>query len=385
MPDQMTENDKDKDLTPVRPPALVTEKEETPSQAGEDVVASGEEQGELSPREMIYKNHDELHRSSEEASGTIQGYSEEEPNEVLAEGDAELDPPPEALAEGERPPEPQRKKPGPKAQVEVTVNGVTRKVDKTKVDAEGGVEAYQMMVAGQEKLRAIAQRQKNLDDGEADLKRRQEEFENRNLAAPAEDPNQAPELATPVEVQQSKLRLEANEALLDGDVDESARLNALADQALVDAATSNAVQHMETTQQQKDDASRAEAQQRADAQRKAAIEEGTASFAIEFPEIMADTQLLRLADDETVAIATQNPTWTPAQVMQQAGKNVTKWQQDQRQAGAPTSQQSKALEKRSMGTPQAGSQRSPRKPEPKQQTKGDYVAELQRKRGQMAS
>jgi hypothetical protein len=73
--------------------------------------------------------------------------------------------------------------------------------------------------------------------------------------------------------------------------------------------------------------------------------------------------------------------------MAEAGKNVTQWLKDQGKSAAPTqpsTQQQKAAEKRSMGSPQAGSQRSPRKPEPKQQTKSDYVLELQRRRGQTA-
>jgi hypothetical protein len=367
MPNPMTPEDKEKDLEPVRPAAMVTDKDEKiASQSQEGEVPSDEEQRELSPREMIYQKHDELHRPSMPPAG-----ASEEPvlNEPVAKTET-----PEAA--------PQRQKPGPKAQVEVTINGNTRKVDAAKVEAAGGVDAYQMMVAGQEKLRMISQRQKELDDREAAIKLREESP--RTPTAPAEEPRaKSPDLATPVEDHQSNLRQQANEALLDGDTKEAGRLNALADKALVDTASKNAIRHVEQNQR-KEAESRRVRHERAEAEtRKTAIETGTANFAIEYPEIMADKHLLTLADAETVEIARDNPEWTPTQVMQQAGKNVTKLGLKQpAEEVPPVTLNPKAAEKRSMRSPQPGSQRSPRKPQPVQATKSDYVLELQQRRGQ---
>ena len=367
MPDPMLDIDKDKDLQPVRPPVMVTDRDEKALQLENPPVELDTEQREMSPREMIYKKHDELQRPTSA------------PLEVHPE---ELD----ALAEDESNPisDKSRQKPGPKAQVEVTVNGVTRKVDKTKVDAAGGVEAYQMMVAGQEKLRLVAQRQRELDDREADIKRRQKELDDRELAPPKVEASiKRPDLAAPAEDQQSKLRRQANDALLDGDTEESARLNALADENLVTLATNNAVRHVEQTQTQKEAARLRDSEIIEARQREAAIAKGTAEFAIEFPEIMSDANLFSLADEQTVLIAKEHPDWTPSQVIHQAGRNVSKWVSEQGRSAGPSSLQLKAQEKRSMGSPNAGSMRSPRKPEPKQQTSGDYVLELQRKRGQI--
>lgn len=370
------------DVQPARPAVVVSDKDElNTSQMENSGVPSTEEPRELSPREEIYKKHDETHRPSTtpEPDDLANGFAEEQNAEAsVATPDPDTDPELETV---------QRQKPGPKPQVEVTVNGVTRKVDKAKVDAAGGVDAYQMMVASQEKLRMISQRQKELDDREAAFKKQQEEFEQRNLAAPAEDPNRArPEdLATPVEDRQSELRRQANEALLDGDLKEAARLNAQADQILVETASNNAIQHVEQTQKQREEEAIRQANIAAAAKRKAELEAGTANFAIEFPEIMNDRNLFNLADAETMKIVEDHPDWTPTQVMQQAGKNVTKWVQEQGLQNQPDSLQQKALEKRAMSTPTGGSGRSPRKPEPQQQTKGGYVAELQRMRGQLPS
>lgn len=374
MPDPMPIEEKEKIVEPVRPNVVPSKEEEIASQTPNGVVPS-EPEHELSPRELIYKKHDDLHRPSEPAVTPPAEPVEQVPNEPVA-----------LAPEGEPPAEPQRQKPGPKAQVEVTVNGSTRKVDKAKVDAAGGVEAYQMMVAGQEKLRLISQRQKELDDREAALELR--EKEPRPLAAPAEEPIvPSPDLATPVEDQVAELRLKANNALLDGEVEESAKLNASADSLLRKSATQDAIQHVEQNQLQRDEARRVQREKDAAKQRAADIETGTAHFAIEFPEIMADAQLLQLADSQTITISQENPDWTPTQVMQQAGKNVHKWLSDQGATGEPPAEppangNPKALEKRSMRSPQSGSARSPRKPAPKQSTPSDYVQSLKERRGQ---
>ena len=332
MPDQMQLNDKDKDLQPLRPPVEVSDKDELntlPTPNGEVELETLE--GELSPREAIYKNHDTLHRPSTQPNLSTKGYVEEQTEESVAE-DVNLEESEEGV---------QRQKPGPKAQVEVTVNGNTRKVDKAKVDAAGGVEAYQMMVAGQEKLRLISAREKAVRDQEAAFQKRQEEFEKRTLAAPAEEPERPrTDLATSVEDQQSDLRNQAAEALLDGDVKESVRLNALADRALLDAATNNAVRHIETTQREQ------EAMRKAN-ERRAGMEQGIKNFAIDFPELMADKNLMNLADNHTESIVKEHPDWSPSEVMHEAGRTVVKWMADQKKGVTrePTSIELKALEK----------------------------------------
>jgi len=384
MPAPMTVEDKDKDLMPVRPPVMVTDPEEIASQSPNGEVQLRPEERELSPREQIYKNHDELHRPTSVPDPLEDGYvAEPVPTEPVAGDDPTLVRP-EVPVELETPEVVARKKPGPKPQVEVTVNGVTRKVDKEKVDAHGGVEPYQMYVAGQEKLRLLSQREKNLQAGEAELKRQREELSTRPLATPVvEEPAVTPDLA-PVEDQKSKLRRMANDALLEGDTEESARLNAEADELLVNIASQNAIQHMEQTELEKEQARETELANAKLRKRAADIEVGTAQFAIEFPEIMADTQLLQLANAQTVQVETAHPDWSPAEVMHEAGKNVTEWRKTQGNGApaAPTSIQQKAQEKRSMTTPRAGSERSPRKPVPIEPTKGDYVRSLQQRRGQ---
>lgn len=377
MPNAMTPVDKDKDLEPVRPAVEVADKDEKKtSQEGNPVVESGLTNPELSPREMIYKKHDEQHRPVTEVETPETGLDEEQvPKVPVAE--------PELNTELEA--EAQKKKPGPKPQVEVRVNGNTRKVDKAKVDEAGGVEAYQMMVAGQEKLRLISQREKAVKEKEAALEEQRKELEKSTLAAPAEEPAQTqnPDLAAPVEDQQSKLRRKAKEALLDGDVEEADRLDAQADDLLITKASTNAIQHMEQTQAQREETQRIADAKLAAEQRRLAIDAGTADFAIEYPELMRDPHLMRVADSHTDAIVQEHPEWNPSQVMLEAGKRVTDWVKSQGASNAPSSLEQKAQEKRSMVSPQAGSQRSPRKPEPQPQTASSYVQGLQKRRGQI--
>ena len=53
-----------------------------------------------------------------------------------------------------------------------------------------------------------------------------------------------------------------------------------------------------------------------------ALEDGLNRFTQDYPEIASDPDLFALADKRTTGIAEANPTWTPAQVMSEAGKQI---------------------------------------------------------------
>ena len=62
--------------------------------------------------------------------------------------------------------------------------------------------------------------------------------------------------------------------------------------------------------------------QAAEDSRKQSLVDAFAEFSTEFPDIVGDQALYKMADRETDVIAAANPTWTPNQVMQEAGKVV---------------------------------------------------------------
>lgn len=56
-----------------------------------------------------------------------------------------------------------------------------------------------------------------------------------------------------------------------------------------------------------------------------ALTTGLSQFESDYPDINGDPDLYNLADKKTETIAADHPTWTPAQVMNEAGKQVRDW------------------------------------------------------------
>jgi len=59
--------------------------------------------------------------------------------------------------------------------------------------------------------------------------------------------------------------------------------------------------------------------------RKKDVQKGYTSFKTNYPDIMGDTKLYRMADDMTDTIERENPNWTIAQVMDEAGSRTREW------------------------------------------------------------
>lgn len=116
-----------------------------------------------------------------------------------------------------------------------------------------------------------------------------------------------------------------------------------------------------------------------------ALGDGMISFTKAYPDIAADSDLFAVADRKTTAIAEEHPTWTPEQVMLEAGKQTREWftgrkapavagdltnrRQQLKQGLKPMPQQRIA---RPTGNADANSESSPQ----------DAVAEIRKSRGQ---
>ncbi len=59
--------------------------------------------------------------------------------------------------------------------------------------------------------------------------------------------------------------------------------------------------------------------------RKKDVQKGYSSFKTNYPDIMGDAKLYRMADDMTDTIERENPDWTIAQVMDEAGSRTREW------------------------------------------------------------
>ena len=379
MPKAAQVDDKNTQASMPDAPNMVPEPEEIPSQPAEDSIKSKDDKQELTRRAEIYANFDKDKRPVTQ-----------EPEAPPVEDEAT---PPVSEAASQEPTEkPARKKPGPKAQVEITVNGVSKLVDKEKVESHGGKANYQKMVSANENLRISSERAKALDAREAQLKADQEEFNKKKVLPPVDEPVKTPQDLSPTDdLQQSQRTENITEALTtlvdDGDVSAAAKVlsenmtpakaESVDTKQVTDDITKNIIHHID----QKDQAKARKVEAQAETERQAEIQVGIKEFAIEFPEILSDKYLRQHADDQTIKIAEENPDWAPSEILHQAGLNVTEWRKSQ---GDPalTSQQQKANEKRSMAQPIGGSGRTPQEPEPKQATPGDYVAQLRKQRNQ---
>jgi len=122
---------------------------------------------------------------------------------------------------------------------------------------------------------------------------------------------------------------------------------------------------------------------------------GLSKFQSEYPEIAKDPKLEAVADGMTDAIATENPSWTPEQVMLEAGKRTRAWV-DSLRGGDGSAQNTSQNALDALATqrrdrkqnlrplPPARSQRqqAARQQEQRQETPADVVAEMRRARGQ---
>ena len=351
-----------------------------PSTTEDNGVHSDNSELHRSPREEIYANHEKTQR---ETLTLKKADTPDEPELIKEEvGTLNLE------VDSDPDPEVTKNKPGPKPKPvefeEVVVNGTSRLVDKQKVKKHGGKENYQMMVAGQEKLREAAEATKVLEAEKAAFLQQQNEF-NKTVQSQSDEPTQN---TSDLPNKEDRLRKiakvqEALDAALD-DGNTEAFANAVVDmeeakgqtvdtEALVKEAERRVRQSMD--QDRVDDLKRIKEND---------VDQAVKDFAIDFPELMGDERLRNLANQETIELQTAHPEWSPSQVLTQAGKNVDEWRNPQGVQDEPdlTSLQKKTQEKRSMQQPTGGSMRSERAPEPQEPTKSDYVRQLQKSRGQ---
>ncbi len=265
-------------------------------------------------------------------------------------------------------------------EIAIVVNGRTIMVDKAKVEAKGGVAAYQKEVAVMDGFQANAQRTKELDEWEQRLKEQQAQLQQQTLAppqvdAPAEvtDPPQPGDQPSVAE-----LATKYRELLLDGE-------DKKADEVFVQIVSTS-----QTKQPGLDPATitREAANQAVDTLEKRdykkSVAEARQQLFDDHPELKTDERLFQSVNNETKLVKRENPTWTPAQVMQKAWENVENWRGGPKPADpeVPDNIDQKQAEKRAMIRPQPTTGRAKAPPPEPRPTNSDYVQKIQKARGQ---
>jgi hypothetical protein len=328
-------------------------------------------------RSEIYNKYDENREELLEIQEKTEGLSEEE-KEAIAPGISE-------------------------EIITVKINGVLRRIEKSKVDDAGGLVAYQKQVAGDEKLKEAAETQKLLDaritemrDMEADLAAR--ELALSNGVKPADElttENTVTDLPDINEGDQQELKIAAkayNTALYNGKEDDAAdqllKLIAAANgnstaimdlDELSEAATTKAVEVIEQRNNTK------------------LLVQAYQSFKEDdkYKAIFKDEDLYTMVDRQTTAIHQEHPEWTHEQVMSEAGDIVLEWDANRKpeeEATATTVVETdleidkqvtndKLVEKRASSLPQAGDTRKPSNPAPHAESNKDYINRLRIERG----
>jgi len=323
------------------------------------------------PTNMRQALMDEIARKTREERQERLGEPEPEPAaepeaEAEAEPEAEPEPEPEPEPEAERQPEPDDE------MVTIKVDGVEQQVPASRV-REIGIRAMQKELAADARLNEASQRQKQIEEQQAALRKREMEIEkvandlqqryNHNNAGPSKDAQDFKETAKSV-----------LKAIYDDDQDNAA--DALAQ---LFQGRQQATPDLQTVVRQAEKAARDAARQEY-AERKAREDHAKAveAFKKTFPDVASDPRLFDEADRETLKVKQEHPDWELPQILEEAGKRVVKWK---RQFGGSQVTQTATARKQSLDNPQAANVRHAPPPAQKPKTASEKIADMRRARG----
>lgn len=336
----------------------------------EDVIATQED-----PRAEIYKRQREKREQEiEEQTG---GFGEEDPEtagftdeneQVAVESDEPADiiepsPPSDTLIKDSD------------EMVTVKILGDFRQVPKSKVEAQGGVENYQIRVAAQEQMERNAHERQALEARKAALDEQERRMAAQAPAIPATDSQsgQTPARSTRTDGQNLEAMARRYQEAVYDDADEAPSI--LADMIATAAQTGQTFDSDALRRQVKEDVLKE--------QRQAKIVKASHALIDTHPELNAkdpkfDPRTFQAIDNETLVVEREHPEWEPEEVVQEAFDRIQKWKGG---APKPETMSEKQAEKRAMTRPRVGTQRYTPPPPPPRQTNADYVAAERKRRG----
>lgn len=266
----------------------------------------------------------------------------------------------------------------PDDEVTVKVNGKERKVARAKIDAAGGVDAYQKNAAASEILnQATAQARQVKEQAEANERRRQEldAREQQLLRAP---PQAEPTTRLPADAGALKtLARKYHDAMLDGDIDQADELLLQINAAQTATAVNSdeiANRAVRRAREELTAEERHKQAQKFEAERLEAV----AEFPKKHKDLASNPDAHGLVDAKTNEIHREHPDWGPKAIIEEAANRVRAMI---RSVATPTSTADKLDAKRNSTQLRAGSARSVNRPAPRPQTNSEYVANIRAARG----
>ena len=260
--------------------------------------------------------------------------------------------------------------------VVVIVNGKEKLVAQSRIDAAGGIAAYQKSAAASELLNQASADARRLKERESQLQERE-----RVLSLREQEMTQASRAVEP-SIQDAldaieEMAIEYHEALLDGDTKKASKLLLKMQAASTTTAYSKseiADEAVRAAKAEMERANRDAANQRFEESRQDAVLE----FQERFPDVADDPKLRAMADSETVTIQQAHPTWSPKEIITEAALSVRKWITERT---AIPSAERKLEAKRSRDNIRGGSAASVTRQSPPPQSNSNYVEQLRKQRG----
>lgn len=268
----------------------------------------------------------------------------------------------------------------PDDEITVKVNGKERQVSRSKIDAAGGIEAYQKNAAASEILNQASAEARRVKEEAEQLERRRRELDEReqrlSQAAAVKQPAPTELPAANADAQKSLVR-QYHDAMLDGDIDKADELliqiNAASATTAVnpDDIANRAVQRAKeelTAEQRRKKAEEFEAN------RLAAVDE----FKTKHKDLASNPDAFGLVDSKTLEVHREHPDWDAKAIIDEAANRVRKLIQS---VATPSTTDEKLEAKRNRTQVNGGSARVVNRPTPKPQSNSDYVAALRKQRG----
>ena len=272
-------------------------------------------------------------------------------------------------------------------EISVKVNGKERKVLRSKVEAAGGIDAYQKNAAASELLNQASAELRRVKDLEQQMLTQAQAREQRLKQQEQELQTRAqqPLVSPPVSVDAGAMKNMArkyHEAIMDGDVDK-------ADELLVQmqVARSSATPDVDAIAKKAAATARAEIDRERQAEKERLLElnrqEGLKEYREQFAEIADDPELNNMADAKSAEIYRENPNWEPKAIIIEAAKRVQTWAQSKglSQGGSDTRTDEKIAAKRQQTTIRGGTARAIPRAAPPPPTRSQYVESLRKQRG----
>lgn len=270
----------------------------------------------------------------------------------------------------------------PDDEITVKVNGKERKVSRDKIDAAGGVEAYQKNAAASEILNQATAQARQVKEAAEQLERRRQELDEREKRITQAPPDEIlpAALTTRLPAEPGALKALArqyHDAMLDGDIDKADELLLQINAAQTATAVNPeeiATRAVQRAREELTAEDRAKRVKKFEADRLAAVDE----FQKNHKDLASNPDAHNMVDAKTLEVYREHPDWAPKAIIDEAANRVRTMIQS---VATPTTTTSKLDAKRNSTQIRAGSARSANRPAPKPQTNSEYVANIRAARG----